>query len=456
MFKEDTITAISTSMGYGGIAIIKISGKDSFEVIKKIFKRSANRSFDDMGKSSIAYGHIVDEVGTILDEVLVSKMNAPHTYTTEDVVEINCHGGMTAVKNVLDLVLRSGARIADAGEFTKRAFLNGRIDLSQAEAVSDVIMAKTALASRSALSQLSGELSKEINVIKKAILKLLSHLEVTIQYPEYDIEDVTDEELVMELEVIRNHIARLISTYKKGEILKEGLKVAICGKPNVGKSQLLNALIGQNKAIVTEIAGTTRDIVDEFINLSGVPVKIIDTAGIRESDDLVESIGIKRSISTINESDVVLLVVDGSKALDELDRSIIESAKDKTVIAVVNKSDLGLDDSVVDTLAKFDMVKISALNKINLEELEDKLYNLAISADEVVSDAIVTNARHKNMLLEAFTAIECAINAHRELVPIDFVEIDIRQCLESLGKITGETVSEDLIDEIFANFCLGK
>lgn len=457
MFNEDTIAAVSTPIGYGGISIIRISGKNAFAICDKLFVRPNGKTFLQQVSGNICYGHIVGDSGEILDEVLVSKMKAPYTFTAEDVAEINCHGGMAAVKSVLDAVIAKGARTAEPGEFTKRAFLNGRIDLMQAEAVSDIILSKTALSAKAALSQLSGVLSDEINGIKKVILSLLADLEVTIQYPEYDVPEVTDSALAASLVIIREKLDALLDTYKKGEILKEGLKIVIAGKPNVGKSMLLNRLINKNKAIVTDIPGTTRDVVDEYINLNGVPVIIMDTAGIRESTDTVENIGIRKSLDTIRQADVVLFVVDGSQMLTEEDKNILDAMGDTQMIVVLNKADAGILKETADKFESYDKVVISALTKEGLADLENKLTSFASQqGEDIANTAMITNARHKALLQSALEGINTAIGNVENGMPVDFLETDIRESWETLGKITGETVSEEIIDEIFANFCLGK
>ncbi len=457
LYYRDTIAAISTPTGYGGISIIRVSGDNAFEVVNKIFRRPGGKSFIEQGRNTIHYGHIIDENGNILDEVLVSKMPAPHTFTAEDVAEINCHGGIVAVRRVLELVTRTGARLAQPGEFTKRAFLNGRIDLSQAEAISDVITAKTNLAANAAIGQLTGVLSQRIDEIKQKILTLISNIEVTIQYPEYDIEDVTDEELLDALREIKKDIVKLLKTYAQGEILREGLKVAICGKPNVGKSMMLNALLNEEKAIVTDIAGTTRDIVDEYISLSGLPVRIIDTAGIRESEDVVEKIGIDRSVKAANEADLVLFLCDSSKPLDEEDEKILEILDGKNVIYILNKTDLGTDESVVKRFEGKVSLETSALNKENIDKLEEMIISQVLENNEdVMSDAVVTSVRHKGLLEDALSSVTQALDCVEAGYEIDLVQVDINDCWASLGNITGQAVTEDIIDEIFANFCLGK
>ena len=457
LYNEDTIAAISTPMGYGGISIVRISGKEAFAICDKLFVRPNEQSFSDQSVGTICYGHIVNNQGDILDEVLVSKMKAPHTFTAEDVAEINCHGGLNAVKSVLDEILRNGARVAQAGEFTKRAFINGRIDLSQAEAVSDIITAKTALSTKAALSQLSGVLSDEIDSIKQMLLTLLADLEVTIQYPEYDVPDMDNEELQSTLRKIQEKISQLIDSYKTGEILREGLKVVIAGKPNVGKSLLLNRLIKKNKAIVTDIPGTTRDAIDEYMSLGGIPIILIDTAGIRDSEDIVESIGIQKTKDSIEKADLVIFVTDISAPLSAEDQEIYESIRDKDHIVVLNKADAPVVSETESYFAEADSVIISALTKEGLPSLEAKLSEFVLGENkDIVAEAVVSNARHKTLLESAKASINGALDALIQGLPVDLIETDIRDTWASLGMITGETADEDIINEIFSKFCLGK
>lgn len=458
MFKEDTIAAIATPAGYGGVSIIRISGSDAFDVTNKIFKMK-NKSIFDVGKNTINYGHIVDpKTKEVIDEVLVSKMCSPHSFTAEDVIEINCQGGMSVTSRVLAIVLSNGARLAEAGEFTKRAFLNGRIDLVQAEAISDLIMAKTNSFAKSAMNSLKGDLSEKIDEIKADITNMLARLEVTIQYPEYDEEDLTDNEIVSLIEKMSKKLNKIISTFEKGEILKEGIKVAIIGKPNVGKSQLLNALINENKAIVTDEAGTTRDIVDEVVNIKGVPVKFIDTAGIRNADNKVEQIGIDKSISMLEDSNIILFCIDSSAPLNNDDMDIIKMLpENKEVIVILNKMDLDVNEDTVRAFENYKTIEISALKKQGIEKIEDEIYNIAnIKDDDELGEVLVSNVRHKNLLLGAKEDFDHAIKMVHSGLEVDLVEIDINAALEKLGEITGETTSEDIIDEIFKNFCLGK
>ena len=458
MFKEDTIAAIATPSGYGGVSIIRISGSEAFDVTDKIFKMK-NKNIHDVNKNTINYGHIIDpKTNEVVDEVLVSKMCAPHSFTAEDVIEINCHGGMSVTSRVLALVLENGARLAEAGEFTKRAFLNGRIDLVQAEAISDLIMAKTNSFAKSAMNSLKGDLSEKIDEIKADITNMLARLEVTIQYPEYDEEDLTDNEIVDLIEKMSFKLKKIISTFEKGEILKEGIKVAIIGKPNVGKSQLLNALINENKAIVTDEAGTTRDIVDEVVNIKGVPVKFIDTAGIRNADNKVEQIGIDKSISMLEDSNIILFCIDSSRALDSEDIEIIKMLpENKDIIVVLNKMDLDVNEETINAFENYKTIEISALKQEGIEKIENAIYDIAkVNDNDEVGEILVSNVRHKNLLLGAKEDFDHAVEMVHSGLEVDLVEIDINSALSKLGEITGETTSEDIIDEIFKNFCLGK
>ena len=451
---EQTIAAISTPSGYGGICIVRISGSDAFPICSRIFRRPENKSFDMQKPGTICYGHIVNQDG-VIDEVLVTKLAAPATYTREDIAEINCHGGMTAAKSVLQAVIENGARLAEPGEFTKRAFLSGRIDLSQAEAVSDIITAKTELSGKAAAAQLEGRLSEVISAVKSEIISLLAHLEVTIQYPEYDTEDITAAELSERLTSVRKSIEKILSTFRMGDILREGYKAVIAGKPNVGKSMLLNALIGKDKSIVTEIPGTTRDIVDEYVNLNGIPVKLYDTAGIRDTSDYVESIGVKRSVAALEQADIVLLVIDASRELDEQDLSLIEKTEGLNRIFILNKSDLEQNRSAADFFSDKEHILISAFTAANIDSLIDRLFSAA-SLNLQTEEAVISNARHRDCLQAALKAAEEASAAADSEIPVDFIETDIRDCLFHLGRITGETADEDIINEIFSKFCLGK
>lgn len=456
MLSFDTIAATATPAGYGGISIIRISGKDAFTVADRVVRMKKGRVVD-VGKNTINYGFVVDG-DEVVDEVLVSKMVAPHSFTAEDVVEINCHGGPSVTGRILSVIIENGARLAEPGEFTKRAFLNGRIDLVQAEAVSDMISARTATFAKNAMNSLKGDLSERIDEIKADITRLLAQLEVTIQYPEYDENEITDAELLGIIKTVETRLDRIIRTFERGDIMKNGIKVAIIGKPNVGKSQLLNALINENKAIVTDIAGTTRDIVDEMVNISGVPVSFIDTAGIRDTENRVERIGIEKTIEMIEKSSVVLMLVDASDKLDEEDLKIIDLIPDeKNTLFVLNKKDRGVKDSVSEFFRDKNHITVSALEKDGMEEIEDFITGfINKNADDEVGDALVSNVRHKNLLEGARSDFSNAEKMIDSGFDVDLIEIDINDALYKLGEITGETTSEDIIDEIFKNFCLGK
>ncbi|MBR4395228.1 MAG: tRNA uridine-5-carboxymethylaminomethyl(34) synthesis GTPase MnmE [Eubacteriaceae bacterium] len=453
----DTIAAISTPVGTGGISIVRLSGEKAFEITEKVFSRPNGKPFSEAGANTLSYGHIIDDEGSIVDEVLVGKMHAPHTYTTEDTAEINCHGGLFAARSVLALLLKNGARAAEPGEFTKRAFLGGRIDLSQAEAVEDIITSKTELFTKIAAGQIAGALKNAVSAITDKILVLLSELEVTIQYPEYDIEEVTVGRLRDSLEEIRDDIVALGATYRKGEISREGLRTVIAGKPNVGKSMLLNRILDEDKAIVTDIPGTTRDVVDELVNLSGVPVKMMDTAGIRESSEKVEAIGIDRSVAAIKKADLVLWTVDVSSPLEQEDMRLRAEIAGKPFFAVLNKCDLGINKDTLDYFRDDEYIICSARTGENIDKVTGAIADFAMdSPGDITSAALIVNARHKALIDKAAEAIGHAIVSLDGGMPEDLIEIDINDCRDYLGEITGETAREDVIDEIFSRFCLGK
>lgn len=456
-FSDDTIAAISTSTGNSGISIIRISGKNAYDIAQKIYK-GKNISFSDIKNKTIRYGHIIDAVsGNIIDEVLISRMDGPHTYTGENVVEINAHGGATVAGKVLKTTLDAGARLAQPGEFTKRAFLNSRIDLVQAEAVMDVINAKTDYSLSAAQERLTGHLSENINSIKNILLDALSYIGVGIEYPEYDIEESEQENILSLLNNACDKLDKLYNSYKKGQILNEGLKVAIVGKPNVGKSLLLNDLTNSDRSIVTDIPGTTRDIVSEMINIGGIPIKVIDTAGIRQSENKVEQIGISKSIDAINKAQVVIFVLDISRKWDKEDEKILSLLKNKDTIYVANKNDLKSDTDIIKRLKDYDIIYISALTKEGIEKVEEKIKEYSgLKAKDVINEAIVANVRHESLIKNALKSLKSAIDGIGENTVIDMAEIDIKDCLDCLYEITGQAIDEDIIDRIFANFCLGK
>lgn len=436
-----------------------MSGEKCFDVLNKIFKPKKQESVENIKGYTIKYGHIVENEG-IIDEVLVSYFKAPRSYTTENMCEINTHGGNIVIRKILDLCLKNGANLAEPGEFTKRAFLNGRIDLLQAESVIDVINAKSEKEAKTGIKQLEGVLSRKIKEIKQEILDVMVNVDVSIDYPEYDVEDVTSSQISSMLDSVQNKLEILEKSFDNGKLIKEGIKTAIIGKPNAGKSSLLNAILKEDRAIVTEYEGTTRDTIEEFVNIEGVPLKLIDTAGIRDAKDEVEKIGIKKSKEIANDADLVIAIFDSSKELTVEDEEILNIIKNKKSIILLNKADL--NSVLTENDAKFkeiteNVIKISALNGVGLE----KLYNLiskmfSLEEINVDNDVIVTNLRHKNLISKAIENVKKAKNTVQENMPIDIIAIFIKDILEDLGNITGEVVTDDIINEIFSKFCLGK
>ena len=458
MREFDTIAAVATSVGEGGVSIIRVSGDKALTIVSSIFEGKNGRTLNDIKSYTMRYGHIIDENKDHIDEVIVSYMKGPRSFTAEDVVEINCHGGVIATNRVMQEVLKAGARMADPGEFTKRAFLNGRIDLSQAEAVIDIVNAKTELSMKSAIMQSEGGVSKEIQLLRSDLLATIAHIEATVDYPEDDLEEVTADNAINKLKEVLQNIKILLSTADEGKILRDGLNTVIVGKPNVGKSSLLNALTKENRAIVTDIPGTTRDVIEEYINISGIPIKIVDTAGIRETEDVVEKIGVERSKEKINVADLIILILDSSRNLDDEDREIINYVKDKKYIVLLNKVDLDGKINKED-LKDFDskyIFNISAKTGENVEKVKECIKELFFKGEVASKDIIITNTRHKEALFRAKENIESAIGALENTSAIDLASIDIRNAWTNLGQITGNTLEEDIIDKIFSEFCLGK
>lgn len=460
MFIDDTICAIATAPGEGGIGIIRISGSKSLEVCESIFKSKSTKKICEYPLRTLIYGNIYDKNNNSVDEVLVAYMKAPHSYTAEDVIEINCHGGFISVKKIIDIILSKGVRLAEAGEFTKRAFLNGRIDLSQAEAVIDVIKSKTETSHLVSQNQLKGALADKIRNLRMNVTEVLAHLEVSIDFSEEDVEEITYKTLKQKALELKNEIKKLYETAESGKILRDGLKTVIVGKPNVGKSSLLNTILGENRAIVTDIAGTTRDIIEEFVNIKGIPLKIVDTAGIRETDDVVEKIGVEKSKESFESADLVIMVFDSSKELSDEDLNLLEKVKNKKVIVLLNKIDLErkIDLEVIKNYVEHDfIIEVSALKEVGIEKLYDKIEQMVYKGNvKSSSDVIITNSRHKDALSKAYDSICDAIVAIDDNLPYDFIEVDFKNVWDYLGYINGDTVKEDLLDTIFKNFCIGK
>ncbi|WP_338752423.1 tRNA uridine-5-carboxymethylaminomethyl(34) synthesis GTPase MnmE [Bacillus sp. FJAT-52991] len=458
----DTIAAVSTPMGEGAIAIVRLSGDEAISIADQVFKSPSGKCLKEVDSHTIHYGHLIDpKTGQIVEEVMLSLMKGPKTFTREDVVEINCHGGLVSVNRVLQLVLNQGARLAEPGEFTKRAFLNGRIDLSQAEAVMDLIRAKTDRAMNVALNQMEGRLSKLIRKLRQEILEILAHVEVNIDYPEYDdVEEMTHRVLLEKSTHVKSEIDKLLRTSEQGKILREGLSTVIIGRPNVGKSSLLNALVHENKAIVTDIPGTTRDVIEEYVNVRGVPLRLVDTAGIRETEDIVERIGVERSRQVLKEADLILLVLNYSDLLTMEDENLFEAVEGMDVIVIVNKTDLEqkIDmDRVRELTHDKQLVTTSLLEEQGIDELEEAISSLFFSGSIEAGDmTYVSNSRHIALLNQALTAITDAIENTEMGTPIDIVQIDLTRTWELLGEIIGESVHESLIDQLFSQFCLGK
>ena len=454
----DTIAAISTAIGEGGIAIIRISGEKAKEIANNIFEAKNKKPILDMKSYTMKYGYIIDENKNHIDEVIISYMKGPRSFTAEDTIEINCHGGVVATNKVLETVIRQGARLAEPGEFTKRAFLNGRIDLSQAEAVIDIITSKTELSMKSALMQSEGVISKEIRALRDKIISIIAHIEATVDYPEDDLEEVTADEAIKDLQNINEEIKRLIDTSEEGKILREGLSTVIVGKPNVGKSSLLNALTKENRAIVTDVPGTTRDVIEEYISVAGVPIKVIDTAGIRETEDIVEKIGVEKSREKISDADLVILMLDSNSGLSEEDKEIINHVRDKKYMVLLNKSDLdnNLTEEDLNFLECDNVFKISAKTGSGIDAVKSKIRDLFFKGEITTNNVIVTNNRHKEALFRAYDSINSAIEALKNTFAIDLASIDIRNAWTFLGEITGDSLEENIIDKIFKDFCLGK
>ncbi|MFY4776213.1 tRNA uridine-5-carboxymethylaminomethyl(34) synthesis GTPase MnmE [Metabacillus sp. RGM 3146] len=458
----DTIAAISTPMGEGAIAIVRLSGEQAIPIADRLFKGPAGKKLSEVASHTIHYGNILEQPsGLVVEEVMVSVMKGPKTFTREDVVEINCHGGIVSVNRVLQLALDAGARLAEPGEFTKRAFLNGRIDLSQAEAVMDLIRAKTDRAMNVAIGQMEGRLSRLVRTLRQEILETLAHVEVNIDYPEYDdVEEMTHHLLVEKATKVKIELEKLLQTAEQGKILREGLSTVIIGRPNVGKSSLLNSLVHEAKAIVTDVPGTTRDVIEEYVSVRGVPLRLVDTAGIRETEDIVERIGVERSRQVLKEADLILLVLNNNEILSDEDEKLFEAVSGMDVIVIVNKTDLPnqIDMSLVEKLAGGQPVVTTSLKEEEgIDKLEEAIQSLFFAGNVQAGDlTYVSNTRHIALIRQALRAIDDALNGIAQDIPIDMVQIDMTRAWEILGEIIGDSVHESLIDQLFSQFCLGK
>lgn len=456
----DTITSISTPMGEGAIGIVRLSGPQAIEIGDILYK--GKKKLSEVETHTINYGHIIDpETNETVEEVMVSVLCAPKTFTREDIIEINCHGGILTINRILELTMTYGARMAEPGEYTKRAFLNGRIDLSQAEAVMDFIRSKTDRASKVAMNQIEGRLSDLIKKQRQSILEILAQVEVNIDYPEYDdVEDATTDFLLEQSKRIKEEINQLLETGAQGKIMREGLSTVIVGRPNVGKSSMLNNLIQDNKAIVTEVAGTTRDVLEEYVNVRGVPLRLVDTAGIRDTEDIVEKIGVERSRKALSEADLILFVLNNNEPLTEDDQTLFEVIKNEDVIVIINKTDLEqrLDVSELrEMIGDMPLIQTSMLKQEGIDELEIQIKDLFFGGEVQNQDmTYVSNSRHISLLKQARQSIQDAIDAAESGIPMDMVQIDLTRTWEILGEIIGESASDELIDQLFSQFCLGK
>ena len=456
--KKDTIAAIATAMTNSGIGIVRISGSEAFDIIKKIYVGKNHKNLEQVKSHTIHYGYIMDGEETI-DEVLVMIMKGPHSFTGEDTVEIDCHGGVFVVKKILETVIKYGARPAEPGEFTKRAFLNGRMDLSQAEAVIDVINSKNEYALKSSVSQLKGNVQKKIKEIREEIIYHTAFIETALDDPEHISVDGYGEKLKKTVDKLLKELNELLKSSDNGRIIKEGIKTVIVGKPNAGKSSLLNVLVGEERAIVTDIAGTTRDVLEESIQLNGISLNVMDTAGIRDTSDVVEKIGVDKAKNYANEADLIIYVVDASRDLDENDFNIIDMIQDKKAVILLNKSDLStvVTEIMIKSYIDKPILSISAKEESGIKELEETLKDMFFQGEISFNDEVyITNIRHKTALKDAYDSLEKVNISIENNMPEDFYSIDLLDAYESLGSITGETIGEDLVNEIFSKFCMGK
>ena len=457
---EDTISAVITALGEGAVGIVRISGADALATAEKIFKSRSGKKLSEYQHHTLVYGHVTDADGTMVDEVLCVYMQAPHSYTAEDVVEIQSHGGIQSLKKILALTYQNGARPAEAGEFTKRAFLNGRIDLTQAEAVMDIIRSRSEASLKLAVRQQNGQLAQELRKLRSKMLDVVINLEAVIDYPEEDIEDVTFDTVAGSIANTAAGIENLLAHAHTGKILREGLRTAIVGRPNVGKSSLLNALLKEERAIVSEYAGTTRDVIEEQLLLDGVPLVLADTAGIRKTEDYVEQIGVEKSRRLLQDAELVICVVDGSEGLTTEDEEILQAASEKPCVIIVNKSDLEIDTTLQQLQERFGIDKVmplSARTNEGIDRFAAWLKNYVYGSEGTLSDGVyVQNARHEELLRQALQSLQDAQRAAQERLPYDCIVIDVRNAIDLLGEITGDTVQDEIINEIFARFCIGK
>lgn len=461
MYIDDTIAAIATPPGIGGVGIIRVSGKDSFAIVNTLFKSAGTVPLDERPNRTIQYGTIIDPGSNkTIDEVLLLLMHGPHSYTAEDVVEIQCHGGIVPVRQILKLLVNQGVRMAEAGEFTKRAFMNGRIDLTQAEAIIDIIEAKTEDSLSLAVAQLDGTVSKFVSDVREQLIAMIAHLEVTIDYPEEDIEDVTSQEVREQLEPILTHMDELLATANTGRLIRDGIMTVIVGRPNAGKSSLMNALLRENRAIVTDIPGTTRDSIEEFMTIEGISLRLIDTAGIRDTDDTVEALGVERARQYIDKADIVLCVIDASTPLTDEERDILVSLSGLNTIVLLNKSDMGLavSSESIASMGTFTAIEtISAKDGEGTAVLSKWVKELVYGGQvKQTNDAMISNVRHISLMEQAKGQIEQAIISIDAGMPVDFIATDLRSAWELLGDITGDSIRESMVDELFSRFCLGK
>ncbi|MDA8234333.1 MAG: tRNA uridine-5-carboxymethylaminomethyl(34) synthesis GTPase MnmE [Clostridia bacterium] len=458
---NDTIAAIATALGEGGIGIVRVSGPKAIEMVDKVFASPKGVTLASLAGYRMVYGNIINsQQQKVIDEVLVSVMRKPHSFTAEDVVEINCHGGMVPLKACLEVVLHEGARLAEPGEFSKRAFLNGRVDLAQAESIIDIIRSKTEAGLRVAVNQLQGRISAQVKLIRDKILELLAFIEAGIDFPEDDIEELSRSQIVQRSEEVKGLLAALLATAEGGKIFRDGISVVIIGKPNVGKSSLLNALLREKRAIVTDIPGTTRDVIEEYLNIKGIPVKIVDTAGIRETEDIVERLGVEKSKELFQQADLVLLVLDAATEITDEDRRIIQLIGNQHVLVVVNKTDIQPHfnaGQLPEIIKDKPLLLMSVMEGEGISRLEENIYQLVTQGMVTSSDTLmVSNLRHKDALVRAMKALDGVRAGLSAGMATDFLAIDLKGCWEALGEITGDTVGEDLLDQIFSRFCIGK